>query len=147
MRLHDLRPVRHVERDGRFRLDLFRHDVVFAQNVGQRHRETGGVGRADQLFGVRARLVLKSLVETILHRIEHTRLGGNRAVTFLKTALPFGGPMFADHVTLLSLKSLNAGRPRLFPCFLDLFRKEVYGLFSQNVRQSGRTGPRGAMRP
>src|SRR5258708_2108869 len=66
---------------------------------GERHRETPGVRRGQQLFGIRAYAVLETRTEGILGLLEDAALGGNRAFAALEVTLPDGTPFALDVIS------------------------------------------------
>lgn len=67
---------------------LFRHDIAVAKDVGQSHRETGRMGRADQLLGVCPFAILKTGVEAVGLFFQNACFGGNDTLAVFQTAAP-----------------------------------------------------------
>src|ERR1700682_4657257 len=78
------------KRDVGFGLHLLGGELGFTEDQRQRHGETGGMRRPDQLFRVRARLALETAGEAVGIILQRAALGRDRALAVLDTALPFG---------------------------------------------------------
>ena len=79
------------QRDVGLGLHVLGGELGLAQDQRQRHGETGGVRRADQLFRVGAGLALEAAGEAVGIIIQRAALGRDRALAVLDAALPFGG--------------------------------------------------------
>ena len=102
VRARDLRSQRQMHRgDGKTVALLFQRDVGLglhvlggelglAKDQRQRHGETGGVRRADQLFRIGAGLALEAAGEAVGVIVQRAALGRDRALAVLDAALPFG---------------------------------------------------------
>src|SRR6202043_3210077 len=89
-----------LERDFGFGLHLLCYELGLSKDQRQRHRKTGGVGRAYQLFRVRARLALEAAGEAVRVILQRAALGRNGALAVLDAALPFGRSECRWHVLL-----------------------------------------------
>src|SRR4051794_201722 len=79
-----------LERDIRLGFHVLGGELGFAEDQRQRHGETGGMGRANQLFRVRAGLAFEATGEAIRIVLERAALGRDRALAVLDSALPLG---------------------------------------------------------
>src|SRR5207248_2161575 len=80
-----------VERNGRSRLELACGHAGVSELRRERHRETAGVRRGEELFGVSADPILKPRAERVLRLLQHTTIRRNRALPIFQTALPNRG--------------------------------------------------------
>jgi hypothetical protein len=80
-----------LQRDVGLGLHVLGGELGLAKDQRQRHGEAGGVGGADQLFRVGARLAFEAAGEAIRIIAQRTALGRDRALAVLDTTLPFGG--------------------------------------------------------
>src|SRR2546429_9036576 len=67
-----------------------------AELRGERHRETAGVRRGEELFRIGADPILKPRAERVLRLLQHPTIRRNRALPIFQTALPNRG-CFALH--------------------------------------------------
>src|SRR6202035_992523 len=88
------------ERDVGLGLHLLSGELGLAQYQRQRHGETGGMRRADQLLRVRARLALEAAGEAVWIVLERAALGRNRALAVPDATLPFGRSGCRGHTRL-----------------------------------------------
>src|SRR6266851_2345014 len=85
-----------VERNGCSRLELACGHAGVAELRGERHRETAGVRRGEELFRIGADPILKPRAERVLRLLQHATIRRNRALPIFQTALPNRG-CFALH--------------------------------------------------
>src|SRR5436190_6370065 len=80
--------VDRLQRDLGGGLDALGRQPGFAELGGERHRETTGVRRGDQLLGIRPRLVLEAGDEAVGRVLERAALRAHRSRAGLEIALP-----------------------------------------------------------
>src|SRR6266403_5070110 len=85
-----------VERNCCSRRELACRQAGVAELRGERHRETAGVRRGEELFRIGADPILKPRAERVLRLLQHTTIRRNRALPIFQTALPNRG-CFALH--------------------------------------------------
>src|ERR1700716_3421005 len=81
-------------------LHLLGSEFGFAEDQRQRHGETGGVRRADQLLRVRARPALEAAGEAIGIILERAAFGRDSTLAVLDAALPFRRSISRRHTRL-----------------------------------------------
>src|SRR5204862_1997263 len=108
-----------VERNGRSRLELACGHAGVSELRRERHRETAGVRRGEELFGVSADPILKPRAERVLRLLQHTAIRRNRAPPIFQTALPNRGRLALHGFSpFASLHSIRIQRIR-FQSFME----------------------------
>src|SRR4051794_9117998 len=79
---------------------LLGSEFGFSEDQGQRHGETRGVRRADQLLGVRARLAFKAAGEAVRIIVGRAAFGRDGTLAILDATLPFRRSMSRCHTRL-----------------------------------------------